>query len=123
MNHFHDLLQKPSWTLLVGPQVLSSGLVVTAGKGKAYIEAAQMADCWSLPHDYEPGTELTASVLYVLPQTDFQTQYKPTYLTLKNVTDFLVPNINIGETFQAVVSHFNFLILCVAYYFIPYFNF
>lgn len=63
-----------------------------------------MADCWSLPHDYEPGAELTASVLYVLPQTDFQAQYKPTYLTLKNVTDFLVPKINIGEIFQAIVS-------------------
>lgn len=76
-----------------------------------------MADCWSLPHDYEPGVELTASVLYVLPQTDFQTQYKPTYLTLKNVTDFLAPKINIGEIFQAVVSHWNVLILYVAYEF------
>lgn len=74
---------------------------------KAYVEHSQLKYCWSEPEHYKPNTELVATVLYVLPQSDLVPIQKPVYLTLKDSTERVEPTITIGATVQAVVSIMN----------------
>uniref|UniRef100_A0A1B6G243 S1 motif domain-containing protein n=1 Tax=Cuerna arida TaxID=1464854 RepID=A0A1B6G243_9HEMI len=96
---------QPGFTVhCVVEKVLNAGLVVKVGRKQAYIEKSQLEECWSVPKDYKPESELKATVLYIMPHSDFHLSANPMYLTLKNINTCVTPRITLGAVIDSRVS-------------------